>query len=254
MILAKQIQYSINAIVTTKRPIYFFENFLLTVSSNLLNYTPIKSGTIFKYVYLKKKYAINYKNNLKIDIARVLMSFISNCIVFLILFSVYFTLKNTLLDTTFWIILSFLILSILYVIYIMTKKKINIFVKSKFNLFSYLMANKKLKKNCLSIFTLTVIQILVLSLQYKLLFYIFNISPPLNILLLFSSLMYFVSILTVIPGNLVIRETVIAFFLTLYNLDFNVGFTIGLIERGLLTFTIVIFGLMSILILRFRKT
>ncbi|MDD5459190.1 MAG: lysylphosphatidylglycerol synthase transmembrane domain-containing protein [Phycisphaerae bacterium] len=230
----------------------FWDMFLLQNASYLLNYAPMKFGTLFKASFLKKHYNLGY---LKFTVFFMYLTFVMILTTSLVgLFSLLLKYDIHSVEVKVLMLVYFLFLvisSILIFVPIslpdtnnIIVKKLKIFFEARSELIAY-------KKNLFYSVALLNLNYLLTAVRLGIIFNSLdqNIHPAGYLIL--GSVGYFLMFISLTPGALGIREIVIGAASVVIGLPLNIGILAAVIDRAvMIIYSFIIGGFCSIYLWR----
>jgi len=207
-----------------------WENFLLTVKSNLLNYLPLKPGLIIRSLELKRRNKLQHRDFLTFLLVRFAHSF-CNQLLFLILISFLFIKAQLVFSGLF------LYLCLIYLAYkvLLSFSKMN-FKNRFFTIILKWIDDSFLKSLCnisfySSILITNIFQMLLIYIRFYIASIILNVDVNTIELLIFIPFVIISNYINIVPGNLLVRELIVGFVAYMIGFDFKAGFEIAMIDR-----------------------
>ena len=231
------------------------ENLALFVAGVMLNYTPFKAGTIYRFDYMKERYGVSYSKFAGLQVTRILGTIgVSGMVGSLAIVAIYISGKFIPLELI--IIVAALLLIAFTPFHLMKYKgniRLGIFSTPIDELLDALENLKNDSKQAAQFLLLIGLQLFVLILQYWLVFKIANIEPHVITYFLLIPFIAVLGMISLSPGNLGIREVVTASTMSLSNGTFELGMLVGVVERSVLLAATLIFGMCSLAYLTYLK-
>ena len=222
----------------------FWENLLIQTMMILVNYLPMRIGTIIRFQYFKKVHQVEYFKFGGIIGLRLLI---------LLFASLFVTLtalvgsenSNNYINHS----LLYIFLASIFIIYFLFRIPLNAVSNSKkpvFNLFekflSAYMTIRKKPELAVFILILVLFQFFFLGLRLYICFDAMNIKTSIWNIMLIAPMATLASFLSITPGNLGIREWVIAGLSAASGLNFSSSVFAGSLDRAVLMACTFIFG------------
>ena len=233
--------------------ISFIDNFYLVCASACGNYLPFRLGTVFRMYYLKKHFNYKYHNFGYFLLFRFSILFVITggigtiCIIYLYVSYLKFNFYLLLIMVSFIIIPVFgynlqrsNILNLLFLKYPMIN-----YEKFK-NDFGFLINDRKL------IFKMSAfifLQVLLFTFRFYISMVLIQINLPLIVLFFMAPIAIITSLLTITPGGIGMRETLLGMVSGLTGYGFETGVFMATIDRAILILMTLVFGISSFIIL-----
>lgn len=227
-----------------------WENFLLSIKANLLNYIPLKPGLIIRSIELKKKNKLPHRDFIAFIVVRLAYSFVNQTIFFFIiiifLFKKYFFSIYLII---FLILIFILIKTSLFLNNIKTQK---IYLQSILNWFdkSFFSTLYNLKFYFF-ILIINLIQLFLLFTRFYIASKLLDYDLDKYQILIFIPFVIVSNYLNIVPGNLLIREAIVGLVAYFIGINFNLGFEVAMIDRLMIlvvtSFSLVIYTISNLI-------
>ncbi len=229
----------------------FIENAALVVASALLNYSPVKLGILYRLNYLNSRHRVPYGALASIQLIRFfLLLGVSGLFGFIAISFIYISEGNT--DTNLFLLTVLAILVSTTPIVITSgiiSSKLEKWRSIFTNFFSTTELISKDIRAILALCMLSLAQFAVLVVQYRLIFDLVGLTPPFSTYFILVPLVTALSLVSITPGNLGLREMLLAAVMSMTHNTFNSGIIAGVVDRGALILSTAIFGTLAILYL-----
>jgi uncharacterized membrane protein YbhN (UPF0104 family) len=212
----------------------FSETFLIQTATILLNYLPMRAGTILRFHYFKNIYGLMHTRLLGIIALRLLFLFsatgLMGCIALLGLRS-----SGDPVSLFLWLVFLGMLLvpAGLWLAFI---KAIhlpdNAFGKVAHNVLSASLRIKTKPNIALDMLLIILGQFIILAMRFFIVFNSFQIMPSIWVLLLLAPVSTVLSIITITPGNLGLREWIIGLLSLASGYPFDAGLMAGTLDRA----------------------
>lgn len=208
------------------------------------NYLPLNAGTVHNAVFLKNRTNMPITSFVSlITGSAILMIFAYGIIGIFIM--IYHYLKEGSFSLAFFILLIIIVISgilllIIPVPKIKSDKRIFIWLS---NIQSGLNIIKKNKCELIKIILLHILVLLIFSLRYWLIFHDVNVPVNLAEIIIITIITSVMRLNSIIPGNLGVRESITGYVVSSFGYTFTTGVMIGIVDRIILMFWTLIFGL-----------
>lgn len=233
----------------------FFENGALIIGGALLNYSPFKAGVLYRFYYLKKWHGVSYATLAGLQLVRILLTIGAAAFVGLSVLAIrYF--ESGQYDVGF-ITLCGIAVACGIAPFFLPMRLLGHYSGPLAHVVHELARGiRDLRENPMMGMVLLVLigcQFAVLLGQYGIIFTILKLDPPLLAYLILIPLITMLSMVSITPGNLGLREFITASALSLSNVSFNSGMFVGLVDRGALLVATMVFGTASLVYLAARR-
>ena len=211
----------------------FLEWYPLAIMTTLANYLPFQGGLITKGVYLKNLYNFPYSSYVAVSVARYVIAFFSMGSLGIIA-SLIIGLNST---TAVWIFIFFVFLLALgLLLSLLSPKTFEVKNKLMHNLMNILVGWKQITQQKLILMGLILVDIILLLLhafRFFVSFVALGIAVPVSYCLFITPLAILLSLVSIVPGALGIREFIVGFQINLLGLRMQDGILASSLDRGI---------------------
>lgn len=233
----------------------FLENAALFIAGVLLNYSPHKAGVLYRLHYLKKWYQVPYTSFIGLQIVRIVATFgVAGLIGLLALAFRYIVDGVYSFEMSVLVFLMFAAGVLPFFIPIKLLHKSNNMITNIIkNLYEGIRGLRRDRLFAFLFVLLIALQFVVLFVQYYVIFRLTDYHPTFITYLLLVPLIIMLSMISITPGNLGLREVITASALSLTSGDFDTGMMVSILDRGVLFSSTLIFGIVSLLFLTAKR-
>jgi uncharacterized membrane protein YbhN (UPF0104 family) len=229
----------------------FTENAALIIGGALLNYSPFKAGVLYRFYYFKRWHDISYTTLAGLQLLRVLLTVGASGLFGLVAFA--FAIAGN--GNANWALLSiFGLMTFGGSVAVAIAPRLARRLTGPISRFATELVRginelRRSLKLTLILFGLIGCQFGVLIVQYKIIFFVLGLEPPVVAYLVLVPLITMLGMVSITPGNLGLREIAIAMALSLSDVSFRSGMFVGLMDRGAITVATIAFGSLSLIYL-----
>jgi len=222
---------------------------LITLRS-LGNYLPLSAGSIQNSIYLKKQKDFSYTKFITAYSANIVILLFSSGIMGLIMLLInYYKTENIITPLLIIFLVISITAAILLIIPIPRSNNTNIVYRNINRIRKGWNIIKKSRIALYLLIALSVLSFISLGGRFYILFQAINYEFSFTQTMLVVLLIPVLNLVTILPGNLGIRESIIGGLTSLQNISFNSGFVGGVIDRIITLFWIFLLGIIFLFIL-----
>jgi uncharacterized protein (TIRG00374 family) len=216
----------------------FKEWFGLTMCNTMFNYyLPARGGTVVKAYYLKKKYGLGYSHYAALMAGSVLLGLVVTSLVGLLI--VLFTSVITGRLIVSWAVAFFAFLVGVLLVGSITNQLLRLKIRSKFERVNLFLLNLKdglthfsrHKRFAFDFCLFSALFLLVMAVRLYLCFLALNFEVQLWDVLMIMAVTQFSFLISVIPGNLGIKEGIIVFSAGFFGISADQALTAAILDR-----------------------
>jgi len=238
------------ALVAFSKHITIFESFKISILSSVGNYfMPFRGGTGIRAVYFKEKLKISYSYSISSLSGSYVLIFFTNSVIALLSLTIIHIRTNVYSISLYIFFLVIFIITLLLFLYkfpeeIFRKKgkskvlgKLSSIINNVVKGWNFIICNKRI---LLKLLLLTILNFFIVSLITYLEFKTIKVSIPTMNLLLYVCLSSSSLLISLTPGSIGIKESVLLVFASIIGITNNHVLQIALIDRGVLFFVLLI--------------
>ncbi|MDJ0622577.1 MAG: lysylphosphatidylglycerol synthase transmembrane domain-containing protein, partial [Desulfocapsaceae bacterium] len=233
----------------------YLESYFLLVGMQLGNYLPMRAGTVIRMNYFKKVHKLNYLTFSGLFGAKTFIMIASTCLLGCVgLVGIWMT-ENT--QKLTWLLVIYLGIAAFAILASFIRLPVknnsqNFVIKAYTNFSKGYKAISEEPTLMFKLFVLQILQCLALSLRFWISFEIIGKELNLSVYLILAPTTLLISIFSITPGNLGLREWFIGLLTVAIGSDLESGIFAGSIDRAILIATTFIVGSCSMIYIRIR--
>lgn len=208
------------------------------------NYLPFSAGTVHNAVFLKNRTNMPITSFVSLIAGSTFLMIFSYGIIGLIILTYHYLNQNIFSLDLFIILMVIVIFGVLLLLIpipeIQSDKRI---FKWLSNIQTGLNTIKKNKSELIKIICVHIIVLMIFSLRYWILFHDLNVPVNLAEIMIITIIASVLRLNSIIPGNLGVRESITGYVVSSFGSTFTTGVMIGIVDRIILMFWTLIFGL-----------
>jgi uncharacterized membrane protein YbhN (UPF0104 family) len=238
-----------------EKPIGFWLSLNLTFSGQLLNYLPLRPGTLMQAVILKKESSLNYSSYASMFTARVLVVFVSAGIlgVFGLVFSGAIWQRQSQVLTAFFAAATVLPMLVFFIPRGIAARRKGPLGKA---LFDFLSGWEMLRRHwpaMLGSIGMAMVAIISTGMRMWLCFVALKLESSFVACITFAAIIQFVFLVSITPDGLGLREILVAGVAAIMGFTYEHGMFASSLEHGITIIVTALTGLPSLLVILYGR-